>query len=219
MRILIAEDDATSRIMLKSVLQKFGFEVIEFSDGCRAFENLCLPDSPDIAIIDWVMPGMNGIDIIKKVREIQSERHLYLILLTSKKLREQILEGLESGADDYIVKPYDQEELKARIDVGIRMIKLQNQLLEKKKLQGVIEMAGAVCHEINQPLQVVSGYIEILLEDTDQNSDNYNILVQADKGVKEIGRLTGKIMKITKYKSKDYLNDIKIIDIHEASKK
>lgn len=219
MKILIAEDDVTSRTILNSVLKKFGYEVVACSEGNEAFEILKMDDSPDIAILDWEMPGMNGIEIIKRIRKIKADRHIYMMLLTCKKNHDQILEGLHSGADDYIIKPYDNDELRARIKVGKRMIDQQNQLLEREKLQGVLEMAGAVCHEINQPLQVVSGYIELLLEDYGEVDEISEVLSKAETGVRKIGDLTSKIMNITKYKSKDYINDVKIIDIEEASKK
>ncbi len=104
------------------------------------------------------------------------------------------------------------------MNVGKRMITLQKELREREKLQGVLEMAGAICHELNQPLQSVSGFSELLLMDMETGSPNYKMLKKIKAGIKRIGDLTGKIMKITRYHSKPYLNESKIIDIEKASR-
>ena len=98
------------------------------------------------------------------------------------------------------------------------MITLQNELREREKLQGVLEMAGAICHELNQPLQSVSGFSELLLMDMETGSPNYKMLKNIKAGVERIGDLTRKIMNITRYQSKPYLNESKIIDIEKASR-
>ncbi len=95
------------------------------------------------------MPEMNGPELCQKLRTQERPAPLYLILLTSKSEREDIIEGLEVGADEYITKPYNNEELRARLKVGQRILELQSALIQKEKLQGVLEMAGAVCHELN----------------------------------------------------------------------
>jgi signal transduction histidine kinase len=127
-----------------------------------------------------------------------------------------MIHGLEAGADDFIVKPYNNAELKARVAVGLRMLMLQNKMREREKLQGVLEMAGAVCHELNQPLQVVSGFSEMLLLDMDPDEKNYEALKTIKEGVDRIGALTRKIMGITQYKAKPYLES-RIIDIEQSS--
>ncbi len=138
--------------------------------------------------------------------------------MTSKEGRQHIIEGLEAGANDYIAKPYDIEELAARINVGRRMLDLQTRLVEKEKLQGVLEMAGAVCHELNQPLQAVSGWSELLIMDLAENEQNYAPLKHIREGVESIGKLTQKIMMISRYKTVDYLSGSrKIIDINESA--
>ncbi len=142
---------------------------------------------------------------------------MYLILLTSKGESGDIVYGLEAGADDYIAKPYNNEELHARVNAGTRMITLQNELREREKLQGVLEMAGAVCHELNQPLQSVSGFSELLLLDTDTNDPKYEWLKNIKMAIEQLSELTRKIMAITRYQSNPYLNRSKIIDIEESS--
>lgn len=217
MKILIAEDDSTSRIILQSVLEKWSFQVVSTSNGNEAWSALQLPNAPQLAIIDWEMPEMDGVTLCRKLREIDRDAPLYLILLTSRSKSEDIVRGLEAGADDYISKPFDNQELHARVNVGRRMISLQDKLREREKLQGVLEMAGAVCHELNQPLQSVSGYAELLLMDIEKNDLNFNNLMKIKAGIDKIGQLTHKIMKISKYKSKSYIDKVRIIDIDNAS--
>lgn len=216
MKILIAEDDSTSRTMLEAVLIKWGYEVSCTSDGDEAYAAFQQCDTPQLAILDWMMPKMDGLTLCRKLRKQERKDPLYLILLTSRGESGDIVRGLEAGADDYIAKPYDNAELKARVDVGRRMLMLQNEMREREKLQGVLEMAGAVCHELNQPLQVVSGFAEILLLDVDTDDRKYKKLKTIKEGIDRIGELTRRIMKITRYQAKPYLKG-RIVDIHQAS--
>ena len=218
MKILIAEDDFTSRTMLQAVLTKWGYEVMATPDGDAALNALQTAGAPQLAVLDWMMPGMDGLSLCRKLHEQERPEPLYLILLTSKDERDDIVQGLEAGADDYISKPFDNEELRARVNVGRRMITLQNELREREKLQGVLEMAGAVCHELNQPLQSVSGFSELLLMDMETSDPNCERLKNIKTGIERIGELTRKIMKITRYRSKNYMNGkSRILDIDKAS--
>jgi phosphoserine phosphatase RsbU/P len=216
MRLLIAEDDMTSRAMLQAVLTKWGYDVTATNDGNEAYEAFQENDAPRLAVLDWEMPGMDGAELCRRLRAQKRKEPPYLILLTSRGEAGDIVQGLEAGADDYIAKPYDNAELKARVDVGRRILMLQNEMREREKLQGVLEMAGAVCHELNQPLQSVSGFSELLLMDLDRTDRNYKTLNAIKEGIGRIGELTRKIMRITRYQSKPYLCS-RIIDIDQAS--
>lgn len=217
MKILIAEDDVTSRTMLRAILGKWGYEVVETSDGEGAWAALQEIDAPQLAVLDWMMPGIDGPALCRKLRGQERKDPLYLILLTSKGESGDIVQGLEAGADDYIAKPYDNEELHARVNAGRRMITLRNELREREKLQGVLEMAGAVCHELNQALQSVTGFSELLLLDMETSDPKYEWLKNIKTGIERLSELTRKITKITRYQSKSYLNRSKIIDIERAS--
>ncbi len=213
MKILVAEDSRPSRMMLEATLTKWGYEVTAVCDGNQAWNALQESDDLNLAVLDWEMPGMNGPDLCRKLREKERQDPLYLIILTARNKPADIAHGLESGADDYIAKPYNHAELKARVDAGRRLLTLQNQMREREKLQGVLEMAGAVCHELNQPLQIVLGYAEMLLEEGDKNSD---ALKTIKTEINRIGELTWRIMKITRYQAKPYLKS-RIIDIEQSS--
>ncbi|ACN18027.1 putative transcriptional regulatory (plasmid) [Desulforapulum autotrophicum HRM2] len=217
MKILIAEDDLTSQVMLESLLTKWEYKVTVTDNGQQAYDVLQEDDAPSIALLDWEMPHLDGAALCKMLREQKQKRPIYLILLTSRRGSEFISQGLLAGADDYISKPYDNNELKARIEVGTRMLQLQNQMIEQNKLEGVLEMAGAVCHELNQPLQTVSGYSELLLMDLDPDDPNYMMIKNIKAGINRIAELTRKIMNITKYQSKPYMHG-KIVDLEPSSK-
>ncbi len=128
MRVLIAEDDITSRSILQAVMGKWGYEVVTVNDGEAALEVLQRPDAPPMALLDWMMPGLDGIEVCRRVRAMNAAEPPYLIILTARGEKSDIVAGLEAGADDYIAKPYNNEELRARLGVGTRVITLQKSL-------------------------------------------------------------------------------------------
>lgn len=132
MRILIAEDDAASRKLLSAVLERYGYEVIATSNGLEAVEVMRQPNAPDLVISDWMMPELDGIELVRRLRTISRPLPPYVIMLTTKGERTDIVAGLEAGADDYLVKPFDHDELRARLNVGRRMITLYQQLLQSQ---------------------------------------------------------------------------------------
>src|SRR5882724_2593203 len=131
MRILIAEDDPTSRLLLDTVLKRKGYDVVAATDGIQAWELLQAEDAPLIAILDWMMPGMDGSEICKRLRTTQRSVQTYVILLTAKSAKDEIVAGLQSGANDYITKPFVREELLARVQVGMQMVSLQQALADR----------------------------------------------------------------------------------------
>ncbi len=130
MRVLVADDSLVMRRLLESTLAGWGYDVISAKDGDEAWACLSSEDPPRIAILDWMMPGHSGLGVCQMVRQQAGPDYTYIILLTSKSQREDIVEGLRSGADDYVVKPFDRHELEVRLRVGRRIIDLQAQLLE-----------------------------------------------------------------------------------------
>jgi sigma-B regulation protein RsbU (phosphoserine phosphatase) len=127
-RILIAEDDRISRRMLGNILGDWGFDVVAACDGLEAWQILQSKDAPRLAILDWLMPGMDGLEICRQARALAKHDPLYLILLTVKTKTEDIVTGLRSGADDYMTKPFDLAELEARLQVAKRILNLQSDL-------------------------------------------------------------------------------------------
>jgi two-component system, cell cycle response regulator len=127
-RVLIVEDELTSRIVLKTVLERNGYEVVEACDGIEGWNILQQPDAPDLVLLDWLMPGLDGIEVCRRARAAKNAQLPYIIMLTVKGKKQDIVAGLDAGANDYITKPYDINELRARINVGCRMVQLQAEL-------------------------------------------------------------------------------------------
>jgi DNA-binding response OmpR family regulator len=131
MRILIAEDDVTSRALLRLLITKRGHEPVVTVNGTEALSAMQQPDAPSLAILDWMMPELDGIDVCRRIREVATERPPYIIMLTTKGETADIVAGLVAGADDYLTKPFDANELYARVDVGRRLLDLQAVLAGK----------------------------------------------------------------------------------------
>jgi DNA-binding response OmpR family regulator len=131
MRVLVAEDDPVSRRLLAVSLRRWGYEVVEAVDGEQAWDLLQQPDAPNLVILDWMMPGVGGIEICRRVRQAEHPAPAYMILLTARTSRVDIVEGLGAGANDYITKPFDREELRARIQCGVRTVHLEISLAQR----------------------------------------------------------------------------------------
>ncbi len=131
MRILIAEDDLTSRTVLAGGLKKSGHEVTETVNGADAWRVMRQPDAPPLAILDWMMPEMDGPEVVRRIRALQAPRPPYIVLLTTRGEKADIIAGLDAGADDYLVKPFDAGELRARVEVGRRMVEMQDALASR----------------------------------------------------------------------------------------
>ena len=153
MKILIAEDDPVSKKVLELLLGKWGYEIKSSSSGDEAWKLLQEEDSPDLVILDWMMPGLEGVEICRKARETEHSRSIYIILLTARGNKEDIITGLRAGADDYLTKPIFPEELHARLQVGERVLGLQKNLSSRvkeleeamahiKKLQGLLPICS-----------------------------------------------------------------------------
>lgn len=132
-RILIADDDSGSRRILETFLKKWEYDVTIVSDGTAALEVLDREDSPRLAVLDWMMPGMQGVEICQLIRKRADRPYVYVLLLTARNERQDLFEGLKLGADDYLTKPFDAQELQARLHVGERILNLQDGLIAAKE--------------------------------------------------------------------------------------
>ena len=158
MRILIAEDDMTSRTVLAEVLRKRGHEVVATANGREAWEAMRAPGAPEMAVLDWMMPEMDGLEVVKKIRELKADYPPYLLLLTARGDKNDLVAGLEAGANDYVTKPFHPGELSARVEVGARMMELQaalgarirdlgKALEEIKTLRGIVPICAG-CRKV-----------------------------------------------------------------------
>jgi DNA-binding response OmpR family regulator len=153
MKILIADDDRVTRRMLEVILSEWGYETLVACGDVMAWEILQATHAPKLAILDWVMPGLDGLELCRRVRQLSIQQPPYLILLTAKGNRQDIVAGLQGGADDYITKPFDLEELQARVHTGFRIVELQCGLMNHvrqleealsrvKQLQGLLPICS-----------------------------------------------------------------------------
>jgi DNA-binding response OmpR family regulator len=167
MRVLVAEDDSVTRRVLEATLSRIGFDVITASDGTatwRMLETLDGKDAPELVVLDWMMPGIDGIEICRKLRTTPGFELMYIILLTSRSEKEDLAMGLTAGANDYISKPFHPIELESRVRVGQRMLNLQRSLTSR-----IAELEGALAHVRRlQGLLPICSYCKKV-----RNEDNY----------------------------------------------
>ncbi len=133
LRALIADDDPVSRRMLARSLHRWEYDVVEVADGAAAWEMLTREDAPRLAILDWMMPGLTGPEVCKRVRRCSARRYTYVLLLTARGGKKDLVEGLEAGADDYLIKPFDCQELQARLRAGRRILELESDLIAARE--------------------------------------------------------------------------------------
>ncbi|TQD24368.1 PleD family two-component system response regulator [Methanolobus vulcani] len=202
MKILVADDGLTSRTMLSAAINGWGHETITAADGNEVWAIMQKDNAPKLLILDWMMPGINGVELCRKLRSKMPNDAIYIILLTSKSNPQDIAEGLEAGADDYIIKPFENLELRARVNVGIRILTLSEEKLEPEKNRCAIDAIDEICQEMVQPMQSVLGWSEMLLMDLPESDINYKTLKTIKEGVGQIGSLTKRIMAISSKQKK-----------------
>jgi DNA-binding response OmpR family regulator len=172
MQVLIAEDDRVTGEILARTLQRWNYQTTLVGDGAQAWDHLRTSTVPTLAILDWMMPQMDGPEVCRRVRAELPLAHMYLLLVTAREGRGDVIAGLDAGADDYIIKPFDPEELRARVAVGTRVLGLQQKLAERveelqtalsnvKQLRGLLPICS-YCKRIrgdDQYWQQVEGYV------------------------------------------------------------
>src|SRR5439155_12941520 len=140
MRILIAEDDVVTARLLRALLDSWGFDVVTVTDGVSALAVLQPPDAPRLAILDWMMPGLDGPEVCRRARAYRPGVPMYLMLVTSREARRDVVAGLDAGADDYVVKPPDPEELRSRLKAGIRVLAMEHHFERVAMVDGLTEL-------------------------------------------------------------------------------
>jgi PleD family two-component response regulator len=170
LNVLIAEDEPISRLLLEKKLAEWGYNVVATRDGNEAWQALQAKDPPQLAILDWKMPGMDGLEVCRKVRQEVAEPYIYLILLTGNCQDEHLVAGMEAGADDFIAKPFKSNELRVRLRAGRRIVELQNELIAAREIHRVKSthdsLTGLLNHE--KIMQVLDE--ELARADRDGNS-------------------------------------------------
>ncbi|MBN1499748.1 MAG: response regulator [Spirochaetes bacterium] len=215
MKLLIAEDDNTSREILTAFFSKYGYEVTAVDNGSKALEIMEEPDSPDLVILDWIMPEIDGLEVCRRIRKNKKSQLPYIIMLTIKGNTDDIITALSDGADDYMSKPYDTEELKARVDVGMRLVNfiLKQQEAERKITELFTEkelLLKEVHHRVKNNISTIESMLR-LQADLIQDGSFRHILNDAAGRVQSMRILYEKLLPASDYKNisvKAYLDDL-----------
>jgi len=195
MKILIADDDSVARKVLQRTLTKQGYEVIAATDGAEAWEIIRSGEAPSMAILDWIMPGMDGPTLVKKIRESNLPNYMFTILLTAKSDKEDIVRGMESGADDYLTKPFNRDELTARLRAGLRIIELEKNLAYKNRmLAEVNEKISVQNRRMQRDLEAAAEIQKTLLPNEIPEADN----IKFDWLYRPCDELAGDILNVFK---------------------
>lgn len=217
MKVLIADDDPINLKLLEANLRQWDHDVIVCKDGDEAWEIMQEPEAPRIAVLDWMMPGIEGPELCSRVRELDHGKLMHLILLTARESSDDLVKGLEAGANDYITKPFDRNELRARMNVGLRVIELQDTLIKAEKYRILTQAAGAAAHEINQPLTALLGTADLMLlklPEDDPNRESFETFQKAGERIRDIVKQMQSIKDIV---TRPYIHGIEIIDFDASS--
>ena len=214
--VLITDDNPVNVKVVQAMVEKKGYRTASAMDG-KSCIKMTKELSPDLILLDISMPGMSGIEVCRTLRQDEQTNGIPIIFVTASADNETLKEAFEAGGTDYVRKPVNRIELLARIKSALDQKELMEKIVEEEKLKGVLEMAGAVCHELNQPMHSVSGYSQLLLLDITEENQLYNNLKTIKEQIDRMGKITRKLMGITKYETKKYLGESKIIDIDKAS--
>lgn len=219
-RVLLVEDDEDDYIILRDLL--FEIEVGKFhldwiADYDAAVQDM-VNDEHDVYLVDYVLGSHNGLELMAEA--LRKGCKAPIILLTGRGDREVDMAAMKAGAEDYL----DKEELRApllerSIRYAIERKRSEEERLQREKLQVVLEMAGAVCHEMNQPIQVISGHAELMLMDITEDHPLYEKIKTIDEQTNKMGEITRRLTEITRYETENYVGDTRIIDIDKASEK
>ncbi len=214
--VLVVDDDEMLLRIFEKRLTKAGYRAITARSALEGLD-LLREHHPPVVVVDWMMPGMDGIEFCRQVRLDDQFKDTYLIMVTSLDAQDSKVYALEAGADDFLRKPINYEELIARIRVAFRIKDFQLEKQERIRLEGILEMAGAASHELNQPLQIILGKIELLLMELDPSHPLYTSLSVIKEQALRIASITKKIGRIVRYESKEYPGGMKMVDIHRSS--
>jgi len=212
-KILIVEDELDSRFIYQRLLSRSGYNVKTAENGDEALE-IIGKFKPKIILADWTMPKLNGVELCNIVKNKEEYKLIYFILLTARTSLKDRVEGLDTGADDYLVKPIDNQELVARIRSGLRIHNLQNELKSIEHSKAVVELACTIGHQINNPLSSLKMSIESLKEEIDIKKDGVDEdIYVVDESLKRIQEFVKALQKLQSPEIMNYALDNKMLKI------
>ena len=213
--ILVVEDDATVRTVLTGRLRAVGHEVQMAADGRRGLE-AARRLAPDIVLTDWMMPEMTGMDLIRALRADAKLRSVYVVLLTSRDGIKDRVAGLEQGADEYLIKPWSDEELLARIQAGLRIQRLQRELAAAEHKAALLTMAATLGHEINNPLTVLSAILQIARSRPALDPALLDLLNRSEGQIERIVEVVRALRQLNDPKFTNYLGSTTMLNLHQS---
>ena len=214
--ILITDDNPVNIKLITGILTKNLYQTASAINGRECLEaakNL----SPDLILLDIMMPETSGIEVCKMLRHNKDTQNIPVIFVTADTDNATLKAAFEAGGTDYVCKPINNIELLARIKSALIQRELTKKLLLDEKLQGILETAGAICHELNQPLQYLSGSSELILMNLTDDSPVFKDISKMKQQIEKMGKITKKLMGITSYETRSYAGNKKILDIHKSS--
>ncbi|MCP4748227.1 MAG: response regulator [Desulfobacteraceae bacterium] len=216
--ILVVEDDPLSLKFISHVLIDAGFETDSAADGQQCLK-MVLGKKPHLILMDINMPAMNGIETCRRLKLDQNTRDIPVIFVTGNIDDETLEAAFGAGATDYVRKPVSRVELLARVRSSLNQQNAIKKLAEDEKLKGVLETAGGICHELNQPLQYVLGAIQILMMDVSSEEPIYHSLDSIRASIEKMGQITRKLTAITYHRTRTYAGGLDILDIDRSTEK
>lgn len=213
--ILVVEDDRISLNFIKAMLIEAGYRIQTAEDGLLCL-NMVAEVNPDLVLMDVVMPNMDGIEACRRLKGDGSLQHVPVIFVTGNTDDRTLQAAFDAGANDYVRKPVKQVELLARVRTVLTQRKMIRRLAEKEKLKGVLETAGGICHELNQPLQYVLGVVQLMMMDTSPEDVAYTHLNAIRESIEQMGEITHKLTEITQFRTLKYAGDRDIIDVKKS---
>jgi signal transduction histidine kinase len=215
MRLLIADDDADSQRILELILANDGFEVLKAADGEEALQYLLHEDPPDLALIDWMMPKLSGVEVCRKARQLSAatSTYTYIIILTARTREDDLIEGLEAGADDYIIKPYNTKELRLRIRAGQRVVGLHKQLREYAFF--VNDLNYALAHDMKTPLLSLKLTSSQALDGAwgEMPASYIDVLKKSCNAIDLVLRLTDSIRAMSQFEASNMESTMEAVDL------
>ncbi len=213
--ILIADDEPVNIKILNKILVSRGHTTITAANGHECIEK-AKKHRPELILLDIMMPYMDGIEACEILKKNNDTRKIPIIFVTADTSSAALQKAFASGGTDYVRKPVNVTELLARVESVLLQQKLIREHIKDEKLKGNLEMAGAICHELNQPLQVISSAAQLLLMDLAKNSQEYRQVLKIMENVDRMAKTTKKLMGITSVESRRYAGETRIVDIEKS---
>ncbi len=217
-KIMIVDDDPNIGLLVEMTLRKKGnFDIVNCSSGEMALERLTR-DQPDLMLLDIMMPGIDGYEVCRTIKGNPDTKFISVIMLSARREMVDKIRGMDLGADDYIVKPFDPDELLSRVKARLRIRELEKDLLDARQLQTVLAMTVTLQHEINNPLAGIMGNAEMLKEWQKMDAKDVNECIEAvNTQACRIRDLVAKLSSITKVVESTYIGSTKMIDVDRSS--